>query len=335
MVDGAGRPLLTNDAYQVMFGAGGLTVNDEKGRPVLHQDTPEQRAARGESFQMEFTAPGPGATIRHFEATGQPICVSDAPATDAVARGVIVIRDITERSIRKLQDRFMAMASHELRTPLVPLRGYLDMLSSLLPADGDPRLRRFASLARTQSERLDRLVDDLVSATRIQTGKFELKLSEVALVPLVTHVAESAQTLAQTPKIHLDLPSDATEPMVMNGDPARLEQVLMNLLGNAFRHADGSTRIDLRLRRTDGSAELDVVDYGPGIPAADLPNVFSSFYQVERPKGSSSGGMGLGLFICREIVKAHGGQISVRSSEGKGATFTLRLPLRANGGAQD
>ncbi|WP_437694171.1 CheR family methyltransferase [Sorangium sp. So ce176] len=335
VVDGAGRPLLTNDAYQAMFGAGGLTVNDEKGRPVLHQDTPEQRAARGESFQMEFTAPGPGVTIRHFEATGQPIGVSGAPATDAVARGVIVIRDITERSIRKLQDRFMAMASHELRTPLVPLRGYLDMLSSLLPADADPRLRRFASLARTQSERLDRLVDDLVSATRIQTGKFELKLSEVALVPLVTHVAESAQTLAQTPKIHLDLPSDAAEPMVMNGDPARLEQVLMNLLGNAFRHANGSTRIDLRLRRTDGSAELDVVDYGPGIPAADLPNVFSSFYQVERPKGASSGGMGLGLFICREIVKAHGGQISVLSTEGKGATFTLRLPLRANGGAQD
>ncbi|KYF81733.1 hypothetical protein BE11_12240 [Sorangium cellulosum] len=335
VVDGAGRPLLTNDAYQTMFGPGGLTANDEKGRPVPHQDTPEQRAARGESFQMEFTASGPGATTRHFEATGQPIGVSGAPATDAVARGVVVIRDITERSIRKLQDRFMAMASHELRTPLVPLRGYLDMLSSLLPGDGDPRLRRFASLARTQSERLDRLVDDLVSATRIQTGKFELKLSEVALVPLVTHVAESAQTLAQTPKIHLDLPSDAAEPMVMNGDPARLEQVLMNLLGNAFRHADGSPRIDLRLRRTDGSAELDVVDYGPGIPAADLPNVFSSFYQVERSKGSSTGGMGLGLFICREIVKAHGGQLSVRSTEGKGATFTIRLPLRANGGAQD
>ncbi|WP_438031013.1 CheR family methyltransferase [Sorangium sp. So ce233] len=333
VVDDAGRPLLTNDAYQAMFGAGGLTVNDEKGRPVLPEDRPEQRAARGERFQMEFTAPGPGVTTRHFEATGQPIGASGASATNAVERGVIVIRDITERSIRKLQDRFMAMASHELRTPLVPLRGYLDMLSSLLPVDGDPRLRRFASLARTQSERLDRLVDDLVSATRIQTGKFELKLSEVALVPLVTHVAEGAQTLALTPKIHLDLPSDAAEAMVVNGDPARLEQVLMNLLGNAFRHADGSPRIDLRLRRIDGGAELDVVDYGPGIPTADLPHVFSSFYQVERPKGSSSGGMGLGLFICREIVKAHGGQISVRSSEGKGATFTLRLPLRANRGA--
>ncbi|WP_437751184.1 CheR family methyltransferase [Sorangium sp. So ce1389] len=330
VVDGAGRPVVTNDAYQAMFGVGRLIVHDEKGRPVLYQDTPQQRAARGERFQMEFTVPVPGGTTRHFEATGHPIGGTDAAGGGGVERGVIVIRDITERSIRKLQDRFMAMASHELRTPLVPLRGYLDMLVSLLPADGDARLQRFASLARAQTERLDRLVDDLVSATRIQTGKFELKISDVELVPLVAHVAENAQTLASTPKIHLDLPSGTPERMVVKGDPARLEQVLMNLLGNAFRHADGTPRVDVRLRHAGGTAEIDVEDYGPGIPAADVPHVFSSFYQVERPRNASSGGMGLGLFICREIVKAHGGQIFVRSAEGKGATFTIRLPLTAN-----
>ncbi|WP_437825260.1 ATP-binding protein [Sorangium sp. So ce1153] len=335
VVDGAGRPVVMNDAYQAMFGAGRLTVNDDKGRPVLYQDTPEQRAARGERFQMEFTAPGPGGAMRHFEATGHPIGGGDAAAKDAVERGVIVIRDITERSIRKLQDRFMAMASHELRTPLVPLRGYLDMLVSLLPADGDPRLQRFASLARGQTERLDRLVGDLVSATRIQSGKFELKLANVELAPLVAHAAESAQAFAPTPKIHLDLPSVAKDRMVVKGDPARLEQVLMNLLSNAFRHADGTPRIDLRLRHAGGAAEIDVEDEGPGIPAADLPHVFSSFYQIERPRDASSGGMGLGLFICREIVKAHGGQIFVRSAEGKGATFTIRLPLTSNRDVHD
>ncbi|KYF78798.1 hypothetical protein BE17_22195 [Sorangium cellulosum] len=335
VVDGAGRPLLTNDAYDAMFGADRLAMNDEKGRPLLRQDTPEQRGARGERFQMEFTVPGPDGATRHFEATGHPIGESGAPARDAAERGVIVIRDITERSIRKLQDRFMAMASHELRTPLVPLRGYLDMLISLLPADGDPRLRRFSSLARNQAERLDRLVGDLVSATRIQTGKFELKIAQVELVPLITHAAESAQTFAPTPKIHLDLSSVAAEPMVVKGDSARLEQVLMNLLGNAFRHAEGSARVDVRLRRADGAAEIDVEDHGPGIPADDVPHVFSSFYQVERPQNAASGGMGLGLFICREIVKAHGGQISVRSVEAQGATFTIRLPLTSNREAHD
>ncbi|WP_437719816.1 CheR family methyltransferase [Sorangium sp. So ce861] len=334
VVDSAGRPVLMNDAYQAMFGGGRVTAHDEKGRPLLYQDTPEQRAARGESFQMEFTTPGLGGSIRHFEATGHPIGGGGSEGKDAAERGVIVIRDITERSMRKLQERFMAMASHELRTPLVPLRGYLDMLSALLPADGDPRLSRFASLARAQSERLQRLVDDLVSATRIQTGKFELKLSEVELAPLVSHVAESAQTLGPTPEVHLDVPA-AAEPLVVNGDAARLEQVLMNLISNAFRHANGSPKIDVRLRHAGSTAELDVEDYGPGIPAADVPHVFSSFYQVDRPKNTSSGGMGLGLFICKEIVKAHGGQIFVRSAEGKGATFTIRLPLMSNRGTHD
>ncbi|WP_437738590.1 CheR family methyltransferase [Sorangium sp. So ce1335] len=335
VVDGAGRPVVTNDAYQAMFGTGRLTAHDEKGRPVIYKDTPEQRAARGERFQMEFTTPGPGRTTRHFEATGHPIGGSEASGKDAVERGVIVIRDITERSIRKLQDRFMAMASHELRTPLVPLRGYLDMLATLLPADGDARLHRFASLARAQTERLDRLVDDLVSATRIQTGKFELKLADVELVPLVADAVETAQTMSPTPKIHIDLPSSAPGRMVVRGDPARLEQVLMNLLGNAFRYADGSPRIDVRLRHAGGAAEIDVEDQGPGIPAADVPHVFSSFYQVDRPRNASSSGMGLGLFICREIVKAHGGHIFVRSAEGKGSTFTIRLPLSANRDAHD
>ncbi|XXX71723.1 CheR family methyltransferase [Sorangium sp. So ce134] len=334
VVDGAGRPVLMNDAYQAMFGAGRLAVHDEKGRPLHYHDTPEQRAARGERFQVEFTVPNPGGEARHFEATGHPIGGGDAAAKDAAERGVIVIRDISERSIRKLQERFMAMASHELRTPLVPLRGYLDMLSTLLPADGDARLARFTSLARGQTERLERLVDDLVSATRIQTGKFELKLSDVELVPLVSHAVENARTFTHAPEIHLALPS-AAEPMLVKGDPARLEQVLMNLIGNAFRHANGTPKIDVRVRNAGGVAELDVEDYGPGIPAADVPHVFSSFYQAERPKNTSSGGMGLGLFICKEIVRAHGGQIFVRSAEGKGATFTIRLPLIPNRGAHD
>ncbi|WP_437683865.1 CheR family methyltransferase [Sorangium sp. So ce131] len=335
VVDGAGRPVLTNDAYHAMFDEGRPIAMDEKGRPLPTYDTPEQRAARGEKFQMEFSIPGPGGTSRHFEATGHPIGAAGPRPPGTAERGVIVIRDITERSLRKLQDRFMAMASHELRTPLVPLHGYLDMLISLIPEAGDPRLRRFASLARTQSERLERLVGDLVNASRIQTGKFELQLASIDLIPLVARTAEGAQTLAETPKIHVDLPPGTAEPLVVKGDAARLEQVVMNLLANAFRHANGSPRIEVRLRRAGGGAELDVEDYGPGIPAANLPHVFSSFYQVERAGQPTGGGMGLGLFICREIVRAHGGQIFVRSTEGKGATFTIRLPLMDNRDAHD
>ncbi|WP_159397324.1 CheR family methyltransferase [Sorangium cellulosum] len=335
VVDGAGRPVLANEAYRAMFGDSRPVGMDEKGRPLPFYDTPEQRAARGEMFQMEFSIAGSDGERRHFEAIGHPIGPAGARPAGTAERGVIVIRDITERSLRKLQDRFMAMASHELRTPLVPLHGYLDMLLSLLPEGGDPRLRRFATLARTQSERLERLVDDLVSTSRIQTGKFQLQLADVDLVPLVARTAEGAQAFAEIPEIHVDLPPGAAEPLIVKGDAARLEQVLMNLLGNAFRHANGSPRIEVRLRRAGGGAELDVEDYGPGIPAATLPHVFSSFYQGERVDQSSGGGMGLGLFICKEIVRAHGGQIFVRSTEGKGATFTVRLPLTENRDAHD
>ncbi|WP_437719225.1 CheR family methyltransferase [Sorangium sp. So ce448] len=335
VVDGAGRPVLTNDAYFTMFGEGRPVAMDEKGRLLPAHDAPEQRAARGEKFQIEFSIPGPGGASRHFEATGQPIATGSPHPAETAERGVIVIRDITDRSLRKLQDRFIAMASHELRTPLVPLHGYLDMLLSLLPTDGDARFHRFASLARTQSQRLARLVDDLVSASRIQTGKFELQIEDVDLVPLVASTAEGAQSLAATPKIHVVLPPGTAEPLVVKGDAARLEQVLMNLIVNAFKHANGTPQLEVRLRRAGGGAELDVEDYGPGIPAANLPHLFSSFYQVERGGHPSGGGMGLGLFICREIIRAHGGQIFVRSAEGKGATFTVRLPLIEDRQAHD
>src|SRR5262249_31300881 len=172
---------------------------------------------RGEKFQMEFTVPGPAGSSRNYEATGHPI--ESSPTNDG---GVIVIRDITERSLRRLQDRFMAMASHELRTPLVPLHGYLDMLLKLLPENGDERLRKFATLARAQGERFQALGDDLVSTAGIQTGKFQLKLEQVELDPLIKRAAELAQMNAASPKINLD--GDADKPLLVLGDAGRLEQ---------------------------------------------------------------------------------------------------------------
>jgi two-component system CheB/CheR fusion protein len=113
----------------------------------------------------------------------------------------------------------------------------------------------------------------------------------------------------------------------VKGDATRLSQVVLNLLTNAARHAPDSPRIELRLRREEGEATLEVQDYGPGIPAADLPHLFDRFYQAVRR--TAEDGLGVGLFITRELVRAHGGAIEVRSTEGAGATFTVRLPLWA------
>jgi two-component system, chemotaxis family, CheB/CheR fusion protein len=322
VVDGGGLPLLTNEAYDELFGGAGdaFLPEDPEGRPLPAAEHPQQRAARRESFVMEFTLTGPGGERRWYEATGRPI------ESDGQAGGVLVIRDITDRSLQRLQEQFIGMVSHELRTPLTSLRGYLQLLLRRLSDDaGEPA--RLGSMALSQVDRLTALVDDLLDATRSQSGKLSLKREPTDLGPLVTRTCEVAQAVAQGQEIAESIPN---EPVIVNADAGRLEQVLLNLLTNAITHARGTERIDLRLRREGDAAVIEVQDYGPGIPEAERARLFTRFYQVSRGDRQASGGLGLGLYIAHEIVTAHGGSIDVRSDEGAGATFTVRLPLAGN-----
>lgn len=241
---------------------------------------------------------------------------------------VLVIRDITERSLHQLQDAFLALASHELRTPLTPLQSYLELIARTLgrkdPADPDiARTLRYAGIAGGQVRRLGRLVDDLLDVARLQTGKLTLRRAPVRVDELAGRAIEIAQTLAAGQAIALDA---SGLPLTVDADAERLEQVLLNLLTNAITHAPGTERIDVCVRREGGEAIIEVRDNGPGIAAAELPHVFSRFYQT-RQRREGGGGLGLGLFIAREIVVAHGGAIAVDSIKGQGATFTVRLPL--------
>ena len=285
--------------------------------------TPRARAARGEAFRLDFTLPAAGGSgRRYFEAVGGPII---DPEGFEGARSVVVVRDITERSLHRLQDRFLMMVGHELRSPLVPLQGYLEMLLKLLANEGrDERLRQYAFIARSQVHRLTGLVNDLVESSRIQQGKFVLRLEDVDLDPLLERCVKLAEPRARGQAIRWQRPE---ERMRVRGDPSRLEQVVMNLIQNAITHAPQSPWIDIELRRMERLAELRVRDYGEGIPARDLPMIFSSFYQASTRDRQGGGGLGLGLFIVREILVAHGGEVSVESKEGQGATFIVSLPL--------
>lgn len=164
---------------------------------------------------------------------------------------------------------------------------------------------------------------DLLDVVRLQNGKLTLALTPLALDAVVEQAAEVGRQMTDLP-IHLELAAD--DPRV-NGDAGRLEQVLLNLLINAITHARGTDRIDVRLRREETNAVLEVQDYGSGIAPGDLPNLFSRFFQVVRVSADTTRGLGLGLYIVRELVTAHGGTIEVLSSEGQGSTFTIRLPL--------
>ena len=327
VVDAADRPLLHNAAYARLFGSADapFPAADATGLPLPPGTAPRERLARGGAFADEFTLAADGVT-RWFEAVGTPIRDPEG----RLQWGVLVIRDITARSLQRLQDEFLALASHELRSPLAALGGYVQLIARALDdrVAGDAALARplrQAGTAREQVERLDRLVGDLTDVARLQSGRLTLQRAPAQLDAIAARAVELAQTIAPDRTIRLDI---GDPPFPVDGDTARLEQALLNLLTNALRHAPGSA-IDVRLRRAGDTAALEVRDDGPGIPAVALPDLFSRFYQVRRGERAAGGGLGLGLFIAREIVVAHGGTIAVASVEGAGSTFTIRLPLTA------
>jgi two-component system CheB/CheR fusion protein len=323
VVNREGALVMTNPAYAEMFGGPNahFIARDEDGHILPPAATPRERAARGESFRMEFTLTGEDGSRRWFEAIGQPI----RSIGNDHQGGVVAIRDISERSIHRLQDEFMALASHELRTPLTPLQGTLQLLlNHLKEAPDDSPQRRYAERALRQTKQLARMVNDLLDVTRLRSGKYSLNLERVRLDELVAQTVEVAQTQTSSQTIHLTI---VQNPLFVSGDPGRLEQILQHLLNNAIDYAPQSERIDVRLRQIDNEAELQVQDYGKGIPAVDLPLLFSRFYQVARADKQLAKGLGLGLYIVRELVEAHNGSITGDSEEGKGTTFTIRLPL--------
>jgi len=322
VVDPRGAIIRTNAAYARMAGGPDLplTPRDAQGHVLPAADMPQARAGRGETFSQEFTLTAADGSQRWYEANGQPLHDSGA------GHAVVVIRDITSSSAqRRLQDEFLSLASHELRTPLTSIRGYIDLLLvRVRSTSDDERLVLYATRALSQMRRLTALVGDLTDVARLQSGKLTLVLTAVELGAVVERVVETARDLPPGHTIHL---AAAADPLWLTGDAGRLEQVLFNLLTNAVAHAPSATPIDVRLRRVGAEAALEVQDYGRGIAADQLPHLFERFYQVARPDRPSHGGMGLGLFICQEVVVAHGGRIDVASTEGEGTTFTVWLPL--------
>lgn len=327
VVDGTGRTIIANQAYDSLFGsAGGFVAQDLDGRPLPAQGLPHLRAARGESFRMEFIVPDDRGQRRWFEAIGNPLCGRSGDGGPSEG-GVVVIVDITDRSLRRMQDEFLAMASHELRTPLSALNLYVGRLAQVAAADGvDGRLRTIIEGLTAETRRLKVLVNDLTDVSRLETGQVSLQVADLDLGGLLRRVIDLTQPPPAGPVVACEVPP---QPVRIRGDADRLEQVLTNLLENAIAYAAGTDRIDVRLRIDARAAEVSVRDYGRGIAPADLPHIFTRFYRGRRADQQGHSGLGLGLYIVKQLVVAHGGTIDVDSVEGKGTRFTIRLPLIA------
>jgi signal transduction histidine kinase len=222
------------------------------------------------------------------------------------------------------KDEFLAMLAHELRNPLGAIANASYLLEQLGPAE--PQVRPVA-IIRRQVQHLVRMVDDLLDVSRITRGKVELRRQPLDLNEVLQHAAEGARPLAEArgQTLAVELPP---EPLPLDGDATRLEQVLTNLLRNAVKLTDPQGHIEISARRQDGEAVVIVRDDGIGIAADLLPRIFDLFVQGEQGLDRTGAGLGIGLTLVRSLVEMHGGHVEARSEgPGKGSEFEVRLPL--------
>lgn len=239
-------------------------------------------------------------------------------------------RRLDEERIRaeeavRIRDEFFSIASHELKTPLTALQLELHGMRAPIEKTGDERLGRKLARASRSADRLTRLIEMLLDVSRLATGRLTLNREPFDLRAAMQQVFEIMQGTATQASCDFSFhPSPDVGSIVGSWDRLRIEQVVMNLLSNAFKYGAGQP-VTLSLARDGDQAILEIRDHGPGIPAGDLVRIFERF---EQATGSQNrGGLGLGLYVSREIVRAHGGSIAARTLPDGGARFTVRLPL--------
>ena len=260
---------------------------------------------------------------------GRVLSVTLAPygALDGKGGVIAVLHDITEQ--RRLDDarrEFVANVSHELRTPLTNSRSYTE---TLLDAAGDIPLdteKQFLGVISSESERMARIVTDLLTLSRLDYGRMELRMTRFSLSALLHKVADAMKFTAEDSghELTVDAPDSLPE---ITGDRERIEQVVVNILSNAVKYTPSGGHI--RLAACEGgknTVRITVQDDGIGIPAEDVPRLFERFYRVDKARSRAAGGTGLGLAIAKEIVEKHGGHIELASEYGKGTTVHITLP---------
>jgi len=317
VVDRDGRLQLVNSAAQSMLRVDDIAI----GRPYLevirHPDIAAQLATALRGEQPEScelaTARDPGRT---FVARTAPVAAGGGGA-------VLVLHDITDlRRADQIRRDFVANVSHELRTPLTAIRGYVEALLEDAGTGGDART--FLDIVARQSARMERLVKDLLRLARLDARQELLEIAPCDLKALFTAVVADIQGAMdeQRQSIVIDVSPDAC---AIPGDPAKLHDILRNLVENAVNYATAGAEIRLSASRHEGQVVLAVEDSGPGIPPQDLTRVFERFYRVDKSR-SRPGGTGLGLAIVKHLTELHGGDVRAENRPEGGARFVVTLP---------
>ena len=241
---------------------------------------------------------------------------------------ILVFHDLTRlKQLERTREEFVANVSHELRTPLSLIKGYVETL--LDGARNNPDIaERFLRIIERNTQRLDLLIQDLLTISALESGRLKLNLQSVALRPLVEKVLADLKKPADTKGANLlnELPE-----LAVTGDASRLEQVFANLVDNAIKYGRAQGTVSVGGQKTAANKiEVFVRDNGPGIPPESLGRIFERFYRADKARSREQGGTGLGLSIVKHIVQNHGGEVWAKSEVGKGTTFFFTLPSAQN-----
>jgi len=328
--------LTWNTAAERLFG---YSAEEAVGRPITIVIPPDRLDEERRILANILR----GERMTHFETVRMTrdgrqfdVSLTISPIRDASGRIVgasKVARDISakkqaEQALREAdrrKDEFLATLAHELRNPLAPIRNSLTLLE--IAGLEDPTIERVRGILERQVGHMVRLVDDLMEVSRITRGTIELRRERLNLADAIRSALETSEPLIRRAALDpaLELPPQA---LYVDADPVRLTQIISNLLNNAAKYSGRSRVVVLTARGEGGEAVVSIRDFGVGIPADMLERVFDMFAQVPGPGRGGQGGLGIGLTLVRSLVQMHGGSIAATSEgEGKGSTFTFRLPL--------
>ena len=263
-----------------------------------------------------------------MEGSYYAISISPLYSADSIRGAVAVLRDMTElHRLDKLRSDFIANVSHELRTPIAMLQGYSEAIVDDIVSTEEER-NEIIKIIYEESQRMGRLVTDLLDLARMESGRMRLYKENVTIAQVIERITHKFSQVARESKVGLEFEALVSPQLTADIDVDRIEQVLTNLIDNAIRYTSNEGKVSVRVEQQHAFVKISVEDTGSGIPSEDIPYVFERFYKADKSRTRGKGGTGLGLAIAKNMVESHDGTITVQSEENVGTVFAFTLPIK-------